>query len=738
MKTYILITLLALLFPLAGRSQSGKTAPDTTKVNQLEEVVIISRKSLSEKMSKPLSSLDNYLEKAAAVNMIRRGSYAWEPYINGMASERSVITIDGMRIYGACTDKMDPVSSYVEITNLSKANVHSGPAGLGGATIAGSLDLVRKKGSFLELPAAAGAATETIQGNALPNTMPKVVQGTTANARFSGNAFGGFESNNQQKIAGTALAWSAPRLFTNVDFTYRDAGNYKAGRGSEVLYSQFTKYNLSAIGGYKINPHQQVEVSMIYDRASHLGYPALPMDVALAKAFIGSVEYIRHHLSPAIALWQSKIYYNDVTHIMDDSQRPQVPIRMDMPGWSKTAGFYSQLQGNFRGHVLKAIKTRAEAGAVAETLAETGARTQTGAQTNAQTGAQDPAHSWKAGISGHFNQSLAEMTMHANNPAEKDMFMLTWPGVHTAYLDLFAEDNYHLNTHWKLQAGAGIALHHNSLYNSFGWESLRIFYPDVNRQQNRLLKRASTSVQYEQGALSYGLGLAYGDRAPGVSEGYGFYLFNSFDRFDYIGNPHLKNEQSISWNANVAYHRPQWLLRLSAASFYIQDYIIGIPEKGLSTMTIGAAGVKIYQQLAHARLFNVGADMNYHIAEHWLWNNQWSYRRGTASEVGNLPLIQPFSYMSELNFTAKTYHVAASVNGAARQKRYNPAFGEKGLPAYAVYNLSASNRFTFGQQSLLLKVGVENLLDKKYSTFADWNQLPRMGRNLYVNVVWGF
>ena len=44
--------------------------------------------------------------------MVKRGSYAWEPLINGMATERTVITIDGMRIFGACTDKMDPITSY--------------------------------------------------------------------------------------------------------------------------------------------------------------------------------------------------------------------------------------------------------------------------------------------------------------------------------------------------------------------------------------------------------------------------------------------------------------------------------------------------------------------------------------------------------------------------------------------------------------------------------------------------
>ena len=59
-----------------------------------------------------------------------------------MASERTVITIDGMRIFGACTDKMDPVTSYVEVSNLSEATISSGQQGsCHGNTINGSIDL---------------------------------------------------------------------------------------------------------------------------------------------------------------------------------------------------------------------------------------------------------------------------------------------------------------------------------------------------------------------------------------------------------------------------------------------------------------------------------------------------------------------------------------------------------------------------------------------------------------------
>jgi iron complex outermembrane receptor protein len=89
-------------------------------------------------------------------------------------------------------------------------------------------------------------------------------------------------------------------------------------------------------------------------------------------------------------------------------------------------------------------------------------------------------------------------------------------------------------------------------------------------------------------------------------------------------------------------------------------------------------------------------------------------------------------------YSAKTFSADVSLNGSAKQTRFNPEFGEKALPAFGVLNLSVSNRFMFAKQSLLLKAGIENLFDKNYTTFSDWNRLPRMGRNSYLNVIFGF
>src|SRR3970282_1476308 len=128
MKNFIIFISLSLLIPIAIIAQEKPA--DTITPKDLKEVIVIGKKAqLYQKQAKPLASIDEYLQQSTKVDMIRRGSYAWEPMINSMTTERTLETIDGMRVFGACTDKMDPITSYVEVSNLSEATITSGQVG---------------------------------------------------------------------------------------------------------------------------------------------------------------------------------------------------------------------------------------------------------------------------------------------------------------------------------------------------------------------------------------------------------------------------------------------------------------------------------------------------------------------------------------------------------------------------------------------------------------------------------
>ena len=671
MKNFIIFIGLSLLVPIAITAQEKPI--DTITPKDLKEVIIISKKAqLYQKQAKPLASIDEYLQQSTKVDMIRRGSYAWEPMINSMTTERTLVTIDGMRVFGACTDKMDPITSYVEVSNLSEATLKSGQQGsCHGATIGGSIDLQRNRSGFSDL----GWDTSI-------NT--------------------GFETNGQQKIMGSAVNYATNSFYIDTDFMFRDAENYTDGNGQEVLFSQFRKFNIAATSGFSFDENKLLEGSIIYDKATNVGYPALPMDVSLAQALITSLKFEYVPKSSKIASnlamtnWETKIYYNTITHKMDDTKRPSVPIHMDMPGWSDTFGFYSKVKGVFK------------------------------------------SHHFVADLNSFYNRSVAEMTMYPADSNEKLMFMYTWPDVKTFYSALFLEDNVALNRHSNLKFSASLANHFNQVASELGLESLQIFYPNMKDGKNRILKSISSNYLFDENGFSYGFGLAFGERAPSVSEGYGFYLFNSFDQFDYIGNPELNNENALEGSVSIGYKTQKWSAKISSSYFHISNYIVGKPDDILIPMTIGASGVKIYTALDYATIFNADLNLEYQFSTDFRWKGQLVYSYGQDFEDRNLPFISPLRYFSSLDYRQGKFSSEIAVQGNATQTQYSPFYGEDRTPDFAILNINSGYLFAFEKVKCNVKAGIENIFDSYYSTFSDWNNIPRKGRNFFLNVAFGF
>ena len=659
------IAILLAVFSTVCWAQEKKN--DTVAAVNLNEIIVIGeKKTLNLKQPKSLTSLEDYLSESSKINMIKRGSYAWEPTINNMSTERTVITIDGMRIFGACTDKMDPVTSYVEVSNLSEAKVASGQqASCHGATIGGSIDLKR-------------------------NQLNQKANGWNTSLNS------GYESNNQQKIIGAALGYNDSRFFTRIDFMHRDAENYKAGDRKEIDFSQFTKYNISAAAGYNINKKNILEATAIYDKAINVGYPALPMDVSLAEAKIVALSYQYVSYNSAVSNWETKGYFNTITHKMDDTKRPSVPIHMDMPGSSDTFGFYSKIKGKIKNH------------------------------------------DFLADLNAFYNKAVAEMTMYPADTKENLMFMYTWPDVRTFYNGLSLEDNIKISKEAVLRISTNLGFHSNTVDNDFGLQSLRIFYPEMKATQNRFLKSFSGNYTANKGKLEYGFGLAYAERAPSVSEGYGFYLYNSNDFYDYIGNPNLKNEKAVEGNFSFGFKSSRLTSKITASYFYISNYIIGKIDSKTLPMTIGASGIKIYNALDHASIFNTDFNLEYSISQNWNIKTLIAYSLGKDDDHNNLPFISPLRYNAGIEFKKNKLNAGILASGNLAQNDFAKAYGQTQTPDYLIFNINAGYAFDWNQNKIKLQTGVENVFDKYYTTFSDWNKIPRMGRNFFINLVYSF
>lgn len=274
--------------------------------------------------SKTPATTEDLLARLPGVRTIQRANFAAEPVVRGYQGGQVSLTIDGMPVYGACVDKMDPASSYVEPENLAAVEVSKGAGDLSrGSQIGGAVDLVTERPLFGVPFAAEGEA--------------------------------GVESNGLARRVRGAAGWSTGPLAARVSGSYRGSGDYAPGGGETIATSGYDKRNLAAAATLRLAEGHALTAQVLTDDAWLVGYPALLMDAVLARARIGSLEYEGRGLG--LDRIDLKAYRNRVEHAMDDRER-NVLAREVM------RGMYMPMAG-----ASDVVGGRAEAGA---TVAGTG------------------------------------------------------------------------------------------------------------------------------------------------------------------------------------------------------------------------------------------------------------------------------------------------------------------------------------------------------------------------------
>ncbi|CDT05727.1 Outer membrane receptor (OMR) family transporter [Sphingobacterium sp. PM2-P1-29] len=657
------VGLVLLVFGIYAKAQDSQIKQDSTR--RIDEVHVnrMVKKKIETEMKMSVS-VDEFLASSENISFIKRGAYAWEPLLNNMSSERTNLTIDGMHIFGACTDKMDPITSYVESNNLSAIDITSGQAGsMHGSTVSGSIDLKRKSTPF------------------------------SLDPKWSGAYQTGFEWNNKQFFNMGNLSYSDDKFVADGSISFRKAGNYADGHNDEVKHSQYHKFNTSLGMAYKTSPLSALRVDAIFDMAKDVGFPALPMDLWLSRALITSASYKQMFEDGLVKVWDSKIYFNAVEHYMDDTTRPENLVHMDMPGWSTTYGLVSKIN-------LKKDDYASEI------------------QLNA-----------------YENVSIAEMRMYPQDRSNRTMFAYSWPWVTTRYVGLSMNNAWEISDKSQVNVGGTLGLNYNhAKYVEFNW----IFHPGTPQEKTRVLPSLHANYQLNFDSFHFSAGTGYGHRAPSVSEGYGYYIYNSFDRYDYIGNPDLKNEISYEMNASLGFKKEKVGIDVKANYFYIQNYIVGRILSMGSPMNYQSVGVKGYTSLDHATLFNFSIGGHYDILQNLQWKGLLTYARGQDDRGGNLPFIRPLSYQTSVHFTHHKIGLQTSLNGDFTQNNYSPEYGEDKTSSYKIWNVSADYRFKIKNCKAVVQVGAENLWNEYYSTYADWGNIPRMGRNIFTSLKVGF
>lgn len=283
-----------------------------------DEVVVEARGAASDFTAPAhFGATEDLLARVPGVDLLQRGQFAWEPTVRGLQAGQIGVTIDGMRVYGACVDRMDPASSYVEPENLARVEVRRGALDLTAAPgVGGAVDFETAQPTF-----------------DAPPSLEAEVGGETGNwAR-------------RVRLAGGA---SRGRLAARASFSYRAADDFAPGDGGAVLpHSGYDKRNGAFSAAYRLGGNHRLTAALLADDAWLVGYPVLLMDATLASARVANVGWAHED---ARGETEARVYRSRVDHWMDDRFRDvrerEVMRGMYMPmaGWTDTWG----LVGNGR------------------------------------------------------------------------------------------------------------------------------------------------------------------------------------------------------------------------------------------------------------------------------------------------------------------------------------------------------------------------------------------------------
>ena len=468
-------------------------------------------------------------------------------------------------------------------------------------------------------------------------------------------------------------------------------------------FSQFGKYNIHSALKFLPDSSSSFRADVLWDLASDVGYPALPMDVSRARAALFSLEYQKHRKKYNL---KTRVYYNTVYHLMDDSARDSlfflyneasgtndsVIMRMEMPGWSSTLGGYIQAEADLNSKNRLTIKA-----------------------------------------DNYTNSSLAEMVMHMHftgQPMEPPMYLQTWPDMRRNVSGLYLANTTDLNEKFSLTVNGRLDYNHDKLLSPVASEQFSVFNYKLSESYGQLTKGINLVVQYRVlKTVLLSLQTGFSDRMPTISERYGFYLYNAYDGYDYIGNPFLRTEKSVSARFGLTYFSNGLKVNLSQSVSFLKDYIMGITDTVIPPMNFYTNGLRVYQNVPGAKMYSTDIQMMYRPSGGFSFFNLTRYTFGQIDPHTPLPLIPPFKNTFTVSFERKGWSFQADNETALRQKRINEGYGESITPSYTLFNLKAGYHLMLKGPMIDFSAGVTNIFDINYYEHLDWGKIPRPGRS---------
>ncbi len=248
-----------------------------------------------------------------AVDIVRRSGIANDIIIRGMKKDNINVEVDGMKIYGACPNRMDPPISHIVASSIDHVNIVEGPYSVE---------------DFGVLTSNVKVYTATPKSGFRGETDLRV--GSWGYKKASINLNGG---SNKVKFLLSASAEKSDQYKdgNGDDFVAQIQREIDAGKVSTLKNPQYqdkyknldayTKKSIMAKLYFELSKNQELRLSYTANRSDDILYPSSKMDAIYDDSDLYNIEYIAKYLGKYSKNLKIQLYKTKVKHPMSTKYR---------------------------------------------------------------------------------------------------------------------------------------------------------------------------------------------------------------------------------------------------------------------------------------------------------------------------------------------------------------------------------------------------------------------------------
>ncbi|MCK4442006.1 MAG: TonB-dependent receptor plug domain-containing protein, partial [Sulfurovaceae bacterium] len=291
-------------------------------LEQLDDITITERvdiQQVSDVSGEEIKSSDlaEALEKnSPSVTIVRRSGIANDIILRGQKRDNINVIVDGMKLYGACPNRMDPPTSHIMTQNIDSVEITEGPFDVEEfGTLSGKIKVKTVK------PDKKLSGEINLNGGSWDYQKEMArVSGGTDNIKVM--VSGSIEKGGQYRDGNGDNF--AKQLSNQVDGTSQAGMGYLPNQKNKDAFKR--KSVMSKIF-WDITPDQELKVGYIGNRSDGILYPNTPMDADYDNSDLYNIDYSIKNLSTTSKKLELQIYQTEVTHPMSTQYRKASKVK---------------------------------------------------------------------------------------------------------------------------------------------------------------------------------------------------------------------------------------------------------------------------------------------------------------------------------------------------------------------------------------------------------------------------